>query len=355
MTDPRKPAAFRLDGDERKPPEPEIRVRSPRAVSAGAATVTPAEIDVFDEQDEALVTPPPATPRRRSKLGAVFLGAFGLLLSLAFGIWTDQLIRTLFSRSDWLGWLAAGVAAIAAVSFVLILIREMIGLARLGSVEKLRARGISAITRDDRREARQVVAELTAFVAARPETAAGRRSLKEMELDVIDGADLVRIAEAELLAPLDAQAQKMILDAAKRVSIVTAVSPRALVDLAYVVFEAGRLIRRLAELYGGRPGTLGFIRLSRDVLAHLAVTGVIAAGDEFIHQIVGQGLAARLSAKLGEGVVNGMMTARIGVAAMETVRPLPFTALRRPGMGDFLAALSTFVRRQDAAEGRKAK
>ena len=129
------------------------------------------------------------------------------------------------------------------------------------------------------------------------------------------------------------RAKTLILDAAKRVSVVTAVSPRALVDLAYVVFEAGRLIRRLAELYGGRPGTLGFFRLARSVLAHLAVTGSIAAGDDFVHQIVGQGLAARLSAKLGEGVVNGMMTARIGIAAMEAARPLPFAALKRPGHG----------------------
>ena len=103
------------------------------------------------------------------------------------------------------------------------------------------------------------------------------------------------------------------------------------------LFEAGRLIRRLSELYGGRPGTLGFFRLARGVLAHLAVTGAIAAGDDFVHQIVGQGLAARLSAKLGEGVVNGMMTARIGIAAMEVTRPLPFSALKRPGMSDFLS------------------
>ena len=115
----------------------------------------------------------------------------------------------------------------------------------------------------------------------------------------------------------------MVLDAAKRVSIVTAVSPRAMVDLAYVVFEAGRLIRRLAELYGGRPGTLGFFRLARDVLAHLAVTGAIAAGDDLVHQLVGQGLAAQLSAKLGEGVVNGTMTARIGIAAIERYGPCP--------------------------------
>ena len=80
------------------------------------------------------------------------------------------------------------------------------------------------------------------------------------------------------------------------------------------------------------------------MLAHLAVTGAIAAGDDFVQQIVGHGLAARLSAKLGEGVVNGMMTARIGIAAMEVTRPLPFTALKRPGMTDFLSALASFAR-----------
>ena len=112
------------------------------------------------------------------------------------------------------------------------------------------------------------------------------------------------------------------------------------------MFEAGRLVRRIAELYGGRPGTLGFFRLARNVLAHLAVTGSIAAGDSIVQQIVGHGLAARLSAKLGEGIVNGMMTARIGIAAMETARPLPFEAARKPGLGEFLGALTSFAARQ---------
>jgi putative membrane protein len=138
----------------------------------------------------------------------------------------------------------------------------------------------------------------------------------------------------------------MVLDAAKRVSLVTAVSPRAIVDIAYVAFESARLIRRLSELYGGRPGTLGFFRLARGVLAHLAITGSIALGDGFVQQILGHGLAARLSAKLGEGVVNGMLTARIGLAAMDTTRPLPFQALKRPGMSDFLSALTSFASKE---------
>ena len=216
---------------------------------------------------------------------------------------------------------------------------------------RVREAGRDAMACNDPRTARKVADDLAALVSRRPETAAGRRALNEMRHDVIDGADLVRLAEAELLGPLDARAQTLILDAAKRVSLVTAVSPRALVDIAYVLYEAAKLIRRLAELYGARPGTLGMFRLARDVLAHLAVTGAVAAGDEFVHQIVGQGLAARLSAKLGEGVVNGMMTARIGVATMETVRPLPFVAVKRPGMGDFLSALAAFTRGK-VREGR---
>ena len=345
MKEPRKPAAFRVDPiplpkarDEEEPR------RAPRAIKAERAVVLPAETDVFEEQDAVLAIPPPPVTRKRSKLSAVFFGALGLLVTLAVGLWTDRLIRDLFARSDWLGWLAAAAAVVAATAFVVMVARELVGLARLASVERLRAAGLDALVKNDANAARKVTDELARFVAARPETAAGRRTLAELRDDVIDGPDLLRLAETELLVPLDARAQALILDAAKRVSVVTAVSPRALVDVAYVVFEAARLIRRLAELYGSRPGSLGFLRLARDVVAHLAVTGAMAAGDELVHQLVGQGLAARLSAKLGEGVVNGMMTARIGVAAMETVRPLPFSAVKRPGMGDFLAALTRFAR-----------
>jgi putative membrane protein len=342
----RKPAAFRIEPETDDRPETKgatpAAPRRPRSVAS--AVVVPAEIDVFDEPDLVAAEPPPAAaPRRRSWLGSIFFGALGILVSLAVGLWMDRLIRDLFEREAWLGWFAAAVAGIAALALAVILLREFIAIGRLAKVEKLQGRALDAIARDDPKAARAVVDELSAFVAAKPQTAAGRRALADLRGEIIDGGDLVRLAETEILGPLDAEAKQMVLDAAKRVSLVTAVSPRALVDVAYVVFEAGRLIRRLSELYGGRPGTLGFFRLARSVLAHLAVTGSIAVGDSFVQQIVGHGLAARLSAKLGEGVVNGMMTARIGIAAMETVRPLPFTALRRPGMGDFLSALTKFA------------
>ncbi|WP_404933008.1 YcjF family protein [Nitratireductor sp. L15S-10] len=347
----RAPASFRIDPPKSANPEKPATKRKPRSIEPGKAVAVVAESDdFFASPDPAFTDPPPVPPRRRSLLGRVFFAAFGILISLAIGLWTDRLIRDLFNRADWLGWLALGVAAIALTAFVAIIVREVLGIMRLASIEALRRDATDAILRNDAREARKTVEHLVGLLAQKPETAAGRKTLHGLNDDVIDGADLLAVAEKELLAPLDALARTQVLNAAKRVSVVTAVSPRALVDIVYVLFEAARLTRRIADLYGARPGFLGFMRLVRSILAHLAITGSMAAGETLVQQVVGHGLAARLSAKLGEGVVNGMMTARIGIAAMDAARPLPFNAIPRPGVGDFLKALTSFTATKNASK-----
>ncbi|MDB5579006.1 MAG: hypothetical protein JWR80_4182, partial [Bradyrhizobium sp.] len=141
-------------------------------------------------------------------------------------------------------------------------------------------------------------------------------------------------AERELMTPLDQEARRLVSSAAQRVSVVTAVSPRAVIDVLFVFVAALRLIRQLARLYGARPGALGMFKLMRHVIAHLAITGGMAAGDSLIQQVLGHGIAAKLSQRLGEGVLNGLLTARLGLAAIDVTRPLPFTALPRPALAD---------------------
>lgn len=350
MTDPRKPASFRLDQPEqtkaaRKAEPAATQSRRPAAIKDGAV-ITPAAVDVFDldaataNELDALTPPPALAQKRRFSFAALLTGAVGILVSLALGLWADNLIRTLFERAPWLGWVALAVSVLAAFALVVIVLREGLALRRLASVQHLRDEAAKAAADNDTRAAKAVIAKLTSIATNIPATAKGRALLHDLRDDVIDGRDLIRLGETELLRPLDRQARDMILAASKRVSIVTAVSPRALVDIGYVVFESSRLIRRLAELYGGRPGTLGFLKLTRNVIAHLAVTGTVAMGDSIIQQVVGHGLAAKLSARLGEGVINGLMTARIGISAMDLVRPLPFNAERRPSIGDFIGDLA---------------
>jgi len=103
MNGPRQPASFRIEPDNqqsRVDAPSGTMARPPRAIDPGSVAVMPAMIDVFVEPDEAVRIPPPAVaPKRRSRLGAIFLGAFGILVSLAAGLWADRLIRELFQRA----------------------------------------------------------------------------------------------------------------------------------------------------------------------------------------------------------------------------------------------------------------
>src|SRR6202042_1168405 len=209
-----------------------------------------------------------------------------------------------------------------------------LGLMRLAAIEELHRRAASVLASDDRNESRAVLRELLKITHQNPHLARARATLTSHAGDIIDGGDMIRLAERELMTPLDQQARLLISAAAQRVSLVTAISPRALFDVAFVLAASLRLIRQLALLYGGRPGTLGMIKLMRHVLAHLAITGGMAASDSGIQQGLGHGLAAKLSQRLGEGMLNGLLTARLGLAAIDVTRPLPFTALPRPALAD---------------------
>ena len=188
-------------------------------------------------------------------------------------------------------------------------------------------------------DAQGVVRDLATFYADRPALKGGRARLATLGDAILDVDDRIGIAEHELLAPLDRQARNAIATASKQVSAVTALSPRAIVDVAFVVYAAVRLLRRIAAIYGGRPGLLGFLRLARAAFAHLTVTGGMAVGESVLQQVLGLGVAARISAKLGEGVLNGLMTARFGLAALAVCRPLPFTRETQPKLADVAGEL----------------
>ncbi len=323
-----KPASFRPD-------DPRVTV-----ASADEPLLTRAELRELEAAEaSSLPAVVESAPKPRRFWGKLFWSAAGGLVSLALGLAVANLVQSLFSYAPWLGWLALALTGLASLALFVIAMRELFAIFRLGKIERIQKRAVEVLASDDRDEGRAVVNELVSLARSMPRLAKGRAALENYSRDIIDGADLVKLAERELLSPLDAEARKLVSSAAKRVSLVTAISPRAAVDMLFVLFNTLFLIRKLATLYGGRPGVLGMFRLMRHVISHLALTGGMAVGDSLVQQVLGHGLAAKLSAKLGEGVLNGLLTARLGIAAIEVTRPLPFAALPRPKLSDLAGNL----------------
>ena len=336
---PRRPATFRLD-------DPGVVVtEADEAARLGRTT-----IQITPEHDpQALPVPIAAavSPRRGFPWGTLFWSGLGGLTLLGTGLGVVRLIEDLFARSETLGFVGVAFAFVTALALAVVIGREALGLARLATIEKLHARAAAVLASDDRKESRVIVQDLLQIAHQNPQLARARATLESHTGEIIDGADMIRLAERELMSPLDAEARRLVSSAAQKVSIVTAVSPRAAIDVMFVFVAALRLIRQLAYLYGGRPGALGMIRLLRHVIAHLAITGGMAASDSLVQQMLGHGIAAKLSQRLGEGVLNGLLTARLGLAAIDVTRPLPFSALPPPKLSDLATDL---LRKKDDEE-----
>ena len=343
MNEPvRKPAVFSVD--------------DPRLIVTAPEEPLPERVAEAEPNLPAL-TAAAKQARPAVRWGTLFWSALSGLVVLALGLAVTSVVEDLFARSPWLGAVGLALAMLAGLALLAMILRELIGFMRLGTVEVLRRRAAAIIENDDREQGRALLADLLSLTRHIPQLARARARLEGHRGDIIDGRDLLRLAERELLAPLDAEARRLVTAAGKRVSVVTAISPRAAIDIIFVLLNALSLVRRLAVLYGGRPGPLGVFALFRRVVSHLAITGGVAVTDSVVQQVVGHGLAARLSARLGEGMVNGLLTARLGLLAIDVTRPLPFYALPRPALNDLAGNLlrSAEGRADGALSGRPAE
>ncbi len=300
---------------------------------AAKPDLAPAVPDIMDApQGAAMQQVAALATRRPSRLGRWFwslaLALTGFVVSLA--AW--DYVTGLLARSPILGGIATVLIALLVLVLAVLALRELAAFARLRRLDDVQRQARAALDSSDLKAARGVVDALNRLYTDRDDTAWGRAELKSRQGDVLDADGLLGLAETALLGPLDARAQREVEAAARQVATVTAIVPLALADVFTALTANLRMIRRIAEVYGGRAGTLGSWRLTRSVLTHLVATGAVAVGDDLIGSVAGGGVLSKVSRRFGEGVVNGALTARVGVAAIEVCRPLPFHATKRPSV-----------------------
>ncbi|ACS85523.1 TIGR01620 family protein [Musicola paradisiaca] len=159
----------------------------------------------------------------------------------------------------------------------------------------------------------------------------------------------VVVLYAKLVQPaLDARARREISHCAAEAALIVAVSPLALVDMAFIAWRNLRLVNRIARLYGIELGYFSRIRLFKLVLLNVAFAGASELVREIGMDWMSQDLTARLSARAAQGLGVGLLTARLGIRAMALCRPLPWLD-DKPRLGDFRRELLAHIREKSRA------
>ena len=327
--------------------QPSAAPRAPRIFEIGDPNLAISDTAIEPDAPKSSSRAPgatPATPPARQKFdlerswrwGTVLVSALSAAASLAAGLWFYHFVAVGLVRDDWIGWTIRGLIAIASLALLMILGREIAGLSRLGRLNRLKAEIAAALGAGDAKRERQAVRRLSALYAGRPELKWNLSRLAEHSRDVHDAGSLFALADRDVMTAIDGAARRQITRSAKRVATVTAMSPIMSLSVGFLAFENLRLLRVLATLYGGRPGFAGGLRLARLVVTTIVAAGGVALTDDLLGQFVGQDVLRRLSRRLGEGAFNGALTARVGVAGITLVRPLPFIEAKPPRVRDIL-------------------
>ena len=268
-----------------------------------------------------------------SLLGRWFWATAGALVSFLVTLAAYNYVASLLASAPVLGWIATVLFGAFLLVLLALALREIAAFGRLRRLDTIQKAAALARAEGDLPAARNILTQLARLYAGREELRWGLARMTDQQGDIFDADGLLGLAETDLLAPLDQAALRQVEGAARKVATVTAIVPLALADVAVALTANLSMIRAIAEIYGGRAGVLGSWRLIRSVLTHLVATGAVAVGDDMISSIAGGGLVSKLSRRFGEGVINGALTARVGVAAIEVCRPLAFHATPRPAVG----------------------
>ncbi|MFT3973940.1 MAG: YcjF family protein [Amaricoccus sp.] len=303
------------------------------ADALGPAAVTPGEAppppdDDLAPQGDAMLTVTRIAARKRR--GGLIWTVAGSLVTLIVSVAAYDYLTGLIERYPTVGMVALALTGLLGLLVVVQLFREAWAFRRLARIDSFRADAAAALADADRDKALALSRRLAGFYGSRTELRWALARLEETRAEVLDADAILELTERTLFAPLDEAARREIEAAARTVAAATAVIPLALVDVLAATSQNMRMIRHVAEVYGAHAGFFGSWRLLRTVATHLLATGLVSAGDDLIGSVAGGHVLARVSRRFGEGMVNGALTARVGIAAMDVCRPMPFGALPRP-------------------------
>lgn len=257
----------------------------------------------------------------RGGLGTLGLAASGIAVLLATwaGFGLASLVADQFATSPLLGWLSLAAAGAGVALLGAAVLRELRGLASLGTVD-----GLAALLADPSAPVDDVRSRALAWVrgVARRVPEAGR------VIPAINAAgtaaEIAAHLRAGVAALLAAEAARIGRRAAVEGGAIVALTPSPGLDGVIALWRGLRVVREVASLHGLRPGLFGTARLMRRTISIAATT----AGADLLAQTAAEGFVGatpvvrELAAAVPGAGIAAFRLYRLAVATAAACSPL---------------------------------
>ena len=286
----------------------------------------PTEVENLDEetkqeqQFEQLIRPKPGKKWLTTGLCAAFSG-------LVFWQAIDSVSTALFS-SDWLsvGW-ACFVTMIATLG-IRALGKELWKLRKLRHHFTLQEEGESLLHSQSVGRGKAFCEKLacqSGIVEENPSFDRWQNSINSVHND----AEVLEMYDAMVVSQQDILAAKVVSQHATEAAALVALSPLAIADMLLVALRNLKMVEKLSQIYGVELGYASRVQLLRSVFVNMAVAGASELAIDASMDLMSMDLAGKVSARAGQGLGVGILTARLGLKAMALLRPLPWNPERK--------------------------
>lgn len=169
---------------------------------------------------------------------------------------------------------------------------------------------------------------LVAQMNATPQLAQSEKQWLAQINDYHNAEQVMSLFSQTVLSPMDKQARQLIAKHARDNAVIVALSPIAVVDVLMVAWRNFALINKITKIYGMELGYFSRLHLFKMVIKNM----VFAGTTELVAGMLSHNVLRKLFGQAIQGLGVGILTARLGIKAMEFCRPINFTETEKPSL-----------------------
>jgi len=273
------------------------------------------------------------SPRTSSPL-LWLLGSLGLLLLLMLVLDAYHFVAQQYASSFFLGTIFFGITLAITAAVLTLSWRAYKNIRALRTVSALQKEGRQLMETDSYGSARPYLNKVMQFYEHRPDIKARLESFYVTVNDSHHDREVCALFSSHVMKDIDREAYRIVTLRSQETAVMVMISQIAILDAVLTLWRNVRMIRDVATLYGARPGFFGSMSLISSVLQNLIYAGASEVVADGVAEMMGSSILSIMSAQAAQGLGSGVLTARLGLHAIQVCRPLPFTKENKPRLKD---------------------